>query len=201
MNIVIIITSDVLEHREGRRYLRQLQRAHLRDVLGLFNACRMHSTLSLEGISLWNKAFPFGISLSLSLYIPVGTHICTYEATTSCWVRGKHTSNIAPFHWVITCSLVRETFAARCIIRVFDNGFQPFGGWSFERLRCLQLCYSTNEPRDQRVPNTRRRYSRHYLRPIFLLRLSLLRFVDSTFPGNSPLTWEFHPLRLRFCLS
>ena len=37
--------------------------------------------------------------------------------------------------------------------------------------------------------------------PIFLPRLSLLRFVDSTFPGNSLWTWEFHPLNLRFCLS
>ena len=29
--------------------------------------------------------------------------------------------------------------------------------------------------------------------PISLLRLSLLRFVDSEFPGNSLWTWEFHP--------
>ena len=39
------------------------------------------------------------------------------------------------------------------------------------------------------------------LRPISLLSLSLLRFVDSTFPGNSLWPWEFHPLKLRFCLS
>ena len=39
------------------------------------------------------------------------------------------------------------------------------------------------------------------LRPISLLRLSLLRFVDSRFPGNSLWTWEFHPSTLRFCLS
>ena len=29
--------------------------------------------------------------------------------------------------------------------------------------------------------------------PIFLLRLSLLRFADSRFPGNSLWAWEFHP--------
>ena len=39
------------------------------------------------------------------------------------------------------------------------------------------------------------------VRPISLLRLSLLRFVDSNFQGKSLLTWEFHPLDLRFCLS
>ena len=32
------------------------------------------------------------------------------------------------------------------------------------------------------------------LRPISLLWLSLLRFVDSEFPGNPLWTWEFHPL-------
>ena len=35
----------------------------------------------------------------------------------------------------------------------------------------------------------------------YLLRLSLLRFVDSEFPGNSLWTWEFYPLQLGFCLS
>ena len=34
-----------------------------------------------------------------------------------------------------------------------------------------------------------------------VLRLSLLRFVDSKLPGNSPRTWEFHPFTLTFCLS
>ena len=38
------------------------------------------------------------------------------------------------------------------------------------------------------------------LRPISLLRLSLPRFVDSNFPGNSLWTRASHPLRLRFCL-
>ena len=39
------------------------------------------------------------------------------------------------------------------------------------------------------------------LRPISLLRLSLLRFVDSDLPGDSRWTWEFHPFNLRLCLS
>ena len=39
------------------------------------------------------------------------------------------------------------------------------------------------------------------LRPISLLRISLLRFVDSIFPGNPLWTCEFHPLEFRFCLS
>ena len=38
------------------------------------------------------------------------------------------------------------------------------------------------------------------LRPISLLRLSLLR-CDSNFPANSLLTWEFHPLKSRLWLS
>ena len=39
------------------------------------------------------------------------------------------------------------------------------------------------------------------VRPISLLRLSLPRFVDSNFPGNSLWAWEFHSSNLRFCLS
>ena len=39
------------------------------------------------------------------------------------------------------------------------------------------------------------------LRPISLLRLSLLRFLDSNFPASSLWTLEFNPLKFRFCLS
>ena len=39
------------------------------------------------------------------------------------------------------------------------------------------------------------------VRPISLLRLSLLRSVDSKLPGNYLWAWEFHPLKLRLCLS
>ena len=39
------------------------------------------------------------------------------------------------------------------------------------------------------------------LRPISLLRVSLLRLLDSNLPGSSLWTWEFHPVTLRFCLS
>ena len=39
------------------------------------------------------------------------------------------------------------------------------------------------------------------VRPISLLRLSLLRFVDSKLPGNSLWTWELHTFKSRFCLS
>ena len=37
------------------------------------------------------------------------------------------------------------------------------------------------------------------LRPSSLLGLSLLRFVDSNFPGISPWASEFHPSKSRFC--
>ena len=37
--------------------------------------------------------------------------------------------------------------------------------------------------------------------PISLLRFSLLRLLDSRFPGTPLRAWEFHPLELRFCLS
>ena len=30
--------------------------------------------------------------------------------------------------------------------------------------------------------------------------LPILRSVDSTFPGKSLWTWEFHPLKLKLCL-
>ena len=40
-----------------------------------------------------------------------------------------------------------------------------------------------------------------HLLPVPLPGVSPLRFVDSKFPGNSLWAWEFHPLRLRFCLS
>ena len=42
---------------------------------------------------------------------------------------------------------------------------------------------------------------RNPLRPISLLTLSLLRLLDSNFPGNPLWAWEFHPLELRLCLS
>ena len=39
------------------------------------------------------------------------------------------------------------------------------------------------------------------LSPISLLGLSLLRLLDSNFPGNALWAWEFQPLESRFCLS
>ena len=39
------------------------------------------------------------------------------------------------------------------------------------------------------------------IRPISPLTLSLLRSLDSNFPGNSLRAWECHPLKLRLCLS
>ena len=39
------------------------------------------------------------------------------------------------------------------------------------------------------------------VRPISPLRISLLRFIDSRFPGDSLWAWEFHPFNLRLCLS
>ena len=39
------------------------------------------------------------------------------------------------------------------------------------------------------------------LRPIPLLTLSLLTLLESNLPGNPLWTWEFHPFRLRSCLS
>ena len=33
-----------------------------------------------------------------------------------------------------------------------------------------------------------------WIRPIFLLRFSLLRFLDSAFPVNYLWTWEFQPI-------
>ena len=38
------------------------------------------------------------------------------------------------------------------------------------------------------------------LRPISLLRLSLLRFVGSKFPGNSPMDMRIPPLKLKILL-
>ena len=38
-------------------------------------------------------------------------------------------------------------------------------------------------------------------RPISLLRLSLLRLLDSNFPGNVLWAWKLHPLELRLYLS
>ena len=38
------------------------------------------------------------------------------------------------------------------------------------------------------------------VRPIFLLRLSLLSFVDSKYPGNSTWTWAFHTLKTKILL-
>ena len=48
---------------------------------------------------------------------------------------------------------------------------------------------------------SRRAAPRRVVRPISLLRISLLRLLDSDFLGNSLWTWEFKPLKLRFHLS
>ena len=37
--------------------------------------------------------------------------------------------------------------------------------------------------------------------PISLLTLPLLTLLDSSFPGNPLWAWEFHPFKLRLCLS
>ena len=41
----------------------------------------------------------------------------------------------------------------------------------------------------------------HGVRPISLLRLSLLRSLDSNFLGNPLWAWEFHPLKITLCFS
>ena len=44
-------------------------------------------------------------------------------------------------------------------------------------------------------------YGPEVVRWVLLRPISLLRLLDSNFPGNPLWTWEFHPLILRFCLS
>ena len=39
-----------------------------------------------------------------------------------------------------------------------------------------------------------------HLRPISPLTFSLLRLIDSSFPGNSLWAWEFHPLKIKVVL-
>ena len=61
-----------------------------------------------------------------------------------------------------------------------------------ERFMYLSTCdHWTSETR--KAANT-------LLRPISLLTLSLLRLLDSNFPGNSLWAWEFHPLRIKIML-
>ena len=36
--------------------------------------------------------------------------------------------------------------------------------------------------------------------PNLSTKITLLRFLDSNFPGSSLRAWEFHPSKLRFCL-
>ena len=43
-------------------------------------------------------------------------------------------------------------------------------------------------------------WGRGFLRPISLLTLSLLRLLDSNFPGSSLWSWEFPPLRINITL-
>ena len=52
------------------------------------------------------------------------------------------------------------------------------------------------------APATARRPCRAGVTPnLPMLRSSPLRLLDSKLPGNSLRAWEFHPLKLRFCLS
>ena len=39
------------------------------------------------------------------------------------------------------------------------------------------------------------------IRPISLVTSSLLRLLDSSFPGDSLWAWKFRPLKLSLCLS
>ena len=55
--------------------------------------------------------------------------------------------------------------------------------------------------RFQKNPDVTASEPRRKQRPVSLLRLSILRFVDSEFQGNSLWTSEFQPSNLRSCLS
>ena len=66
----------------------------------------------------------------------------------------------------------------------------------------ITLRYAPREEDDSlNLRQLQMEFSMARLRPISLLRLSLLRLLDSNFPGNSLPAWEFHPLILILCLS
>ena len=72
--------------------------------------------------------------------------------------------------------------------------------------RCVASRHLARRPADDEAsPPARDRAEgpagRHEIRPISLLTLSLLRLLGSNFPGNPLWAWEFHPLKLRLCLS
>ena len=87
---------------------------------------------------------------------------------------------------IYTCILCTRThvYTSRCS-RHSDN---------ISRKICTRIAHAA-------MHATKRTRTTVELRPIPLLTLSLLTLLDSSFPGNSPWAWEFHPFNLRLCLS
>ena len=116
---------------------------------------------------------------------------------------------------------VKKTLRRRKHVRIVASGApiqgveSSFSGWIAMAKACMKgsvfcrrrRCYE-NRPCSQGSRISRRRVSTvsggaktcldYAQSPI---RLSLLRLLDSNFPGNSLWAWEFHPLKSRFCLS
>ena len=118
-------------------------------------------------------------SLSLSMYMYI--HIYVYVYIYIC---------IYIYIYVYTYIYIYISLSLYIYIYIYIHT------WHFTR-SCRPWCHPCSETtaRIHEVVDPTQ-----HVCPISLLRISLLRFVDADFPGKSLLTWEFHPLRLRFCL-
>ena len=102
-----------------------------------------------------------------------GSNVMGFPCSTS----SGHGSSLYKFR------LFSLKFLEKCLIRRPPFGEAP--------IRILPKC-ETRAPRIGRTATRARGCAS--LRPISLLTLSLLRLLDSNFPGNPLWTWAFHPL-------
>ena len=65
-------------------------------------------------------------------------------------------------------------------------------------MKCCMQCVEISNPTSD--AHVRSAIAARHARPISLLRLSLLRLLDSDFPGNSLWAWEFQPFNIKILL-
>ena len=116
------------------------------------------------------------ISLSLYMYISIYTYIYIYACIGVC---------------VCIYIYIYVSLSLNMCIYIYIHTYIHTVGWC----RHQRALWGT------RLVAPRLDTPRHPIRPVSLLTLSLLRLLDSSFPGSPLWTWEFHPSTLRLCLN
>ena len=174
-------------------------------------------------VSAWKRLLHLNHGSRLIVY-----HVL-YLACTVRWKTGASSGSVCPFSFTLTdgsllslqipvlrirsdslhvasCALIHGGRTLRYRNRG-SSGLRKSGDlneskqWFWDLRPSLRNCANLNyENWNQETSAGSLGASVLNLRPISLLRISLLRFLDSSFPGNSLWSREYHPLILRLCL-